>query len=183
MSEVTRLKRLAIILCGALALAVMSTTPVLAGLDEHLQDLAPYVGKTYQGEFTDKASGKKSVDVQVWEETLGGKAIRVTHSLNQGEYGGESIIFWDGKLESVSFYYFTTAGFYTHGTMQLEGGVFTAVEKVEGASEGITEVNSSSTLLDDGRLHVKSKYLQNGEWVPGHEIFYSEAPEAELVFK
>jgi hypothetical protein len=171
------------VISGALALALSFAGPAMAGLDEHLQDLAPYVGKTYRGEFTDAASGRKAVDVQVWEETLGGKALRVTHSLNEGEYGGETIIFWDGKLEKVAFYYFTTAGFYTHGTMQLEGDVFTAVEMVEGDSNGITEVRSSSTLLDDGRLHLKSQYLQDGQWVPGHEIFYAEAPDAELVFK
>lgn len=166
-----------------LGLAVLAAMPALAGLDPHLEDLAPFVGKTFQGEFKDKVSGKSSEDVQVWEETLGGKAIRITHSLNRGEYGGESIIFWDSKTEQVTFYYFTTAGFFTHGTMKLEDGVFTAVEKVEGDSGGITEVRSSSTELEDGRLHTKSEYLQDGKWVPGHEIFYEENPDAELVFQ
>lgn len=166
-----------------IVLVFMAAQPALAGLDEHLQDLAPYVGKTYRGEFTDAKSGQGLVDVQVWESILGGKAIQITHSLNEGEYGGESIVFWDGKIEQVAFYYFTTAGFFTHGTMKLEDGIFTAVEKVEGGAEGVTEVRSSSTRLEDGRLHVVSEYLQNGQWVPGHEIFYVEAPEAELIFK
>jgi hypothetical protein len=164
-------------------LAAVTALPALAGLDAHLQDLAPYVGKTFQGEFTDAVSGKKSVDVQVWEEMLGGKAIRITHSLNEGQYGGESIVFWDGKIEQVAFYYFTTAGFFTHGTMKLEDGAFTAVEKVEGGAGGITEVRSSSTRLEDGRLHMKSEYLKDGQWTPGHEIFYEENPEAELIFQ
>ena len=167
----------------ALVLALCSVSPALAGLDTNLKDLAPYVGKTFQGTFTDAASGKEAVDVQVWEEILGGKAVRITHSLNRGEYGGETIIFWDGKTEAVTFYYFTTAGFFTHGTMKLEDGVFTALEKVEGGVGGITEVRSSSTRLADGRLHMKSEYLQNGAWVPGHEIYYVEAPDAELVFE
>ncbi len=161
----------------------LAVGPAAADLDENLKELEQYVGRTFQGEFTDAASGRTSVDVQRWEETLGGKAIRVTHSLNEGEYGGETIIFWDGKLESVAFYYFTTAGFFTHGTMTLQDGIYTAAEKVEGGTEGITEVRSTSRVLEDGRLHMASEYLQNDQWVPGHEIFYVEAPDAKVVFK
>ena len=164
----------------ALILAAGAAT---AGLDEHLEALEPYVGKTYEGAFTDGATDASSVDVQHWEEILGGKAIRVVHSLNEGEYGGETIIFWDSKTAAVTFYYFTTAGFFTHGTMTFEEGVVTARETVEGSSDGITEVRSSSRVLTDGRLHTKSEYLKDGQWVPGHEIYYVEAPEAKVVFK
>ena len=65
----------------------------------------------------------------------GGKAIRVVHSLNEGEYGGE------------------------------------------------TKVHSSSRVLEDGRVHLKSEFFKEGEWVPGHEIYYVEAPDAKVVFK
>jgi hypothetical protein len=37
--------------------------------------------------------------------------------------------------------------------------------------------------LEDGRLHMKSEYLKDGQWTPGHEIFYEENPEAELIFQ
>ena len=51
------------------------------------------------------------------------------------------------------------------------------------SKEGITEVKAVTELQPDGRLHVKSEYLKNGEWVPGHEISYEVAPDAEVVFK
>jgi len=141
------------------------------------------VGKTLEGAFVNSETGESAIDVQRWEETLGGKAIRVVHSLNAGEYGGETIIFWDNKKSAVAFYYFTTAGFYTHGTMTFELGVFTAHEVVEGSADGITEVRSSSRMLEDGRVHMKTEFLKDGGWVPGHEVYYAEAPEAEVVFK
>ena len=131
----------------AVLLAVMvsglAVGPAAAGLEENLKKLGPYVGRTFQGEFTDVARGRTS----------------------------------------VAFYYFTTAGFFTHGTMTLQDGVYTAAEKVEGGSEGITEVRSTSRVLEDGRLHMASEYLQNDQWVPGHEIFYVEAPDAKVIFK
>lgn len=175
------MKKIMILL--AMTLAVTTGGVATAGLDKHLEAFEPYVGKTLEGAFVNSATGESAVDVQRWESTLGGKAIRVVHSLNEGEYGGETIIFWDSKASTVAFYYFTTAGFYTHGTMTFELGVFTARETVEGSADGITEVRSTSRMLEDGRVHLKSEFLEEGEWVPGHEIYYVEAPDAMVVFK
>ncbi len=176
-----KMKRITILL--TMITVIIAAGAATAGLDKHLEVFEPYVGKTLEGAFVNSATGESAVDVQRWEATLGGKAIRVVHSLNEGEYGAETIIFWDSKANTVAFYYFTTAGFYTHGTMTFELGVFTAVEKVEGDADGITEVRSSSRMLEDGRVHLKTEFLKDGEWVPGHEIYYVEAPDAKVVFK
>ncbi|MCK9996582.1 MAG: hypothetical protein KAH56_09945 [Candidatus Krumholzibacteria bacterium] len=167
----------------AIFAVVIAAGTATAGLDKHLEAFEPFVGKTMEGAFVNSATGESGVDVQRWEATLGGKAIRVVHSLNEGEYGGETIIFWDSRENTVAFYNFTTAGFYTHGTMTFELGIFTAHEKVEGGADGITEVRSSSRMLEDGRVHMKSEFLKDGEWVSGHEIYYVEAPDAKVVFK
>jgi hypothetical protein len=107
----------------------------------------------------------------------------MTHSINDGIYGGESIIMWDSEKDSLVYYYFTTAGFYTHGTMTIEKGNTHSYEKVTGSQEGITAVKSTSEMLPDGRFHATSQYLKNGEWVPGHEAYYAEAPGEKVVFK
>jgi hypothetical protein len=114
---------------------------------------------------------------------LGGAAIRVAHSLNDGEYAGETILMWDGEAERVIYFYFTTAGFYTTGTMALDDGIYTAHEMVSGDASGVTEVRSSAVMLPDGRMHTLSEYLQNGEWVPGREAYYVEDPDAEVRFR
>ena len=116
-------------------------------------------------------------------EALNGNAIKITHSVNNGEYGGESMIMWDAKLGSLVFWYFTTAGFYTQTTVIIEDGKLVSHEKVTGNENGITEVKSIMQLLSNGQLHTKSEYLQNGKWVDGHEIYYKEAPGEQVIFK
>lgn len=152
-------------------------------LDEKLAMFEPLVGKTWKGRLSAEGAETESWDVSRWERALNGKAVRILHSVNDGQYGGETLIIWNRESEQVEFYYFTTAGFFTQGTISGEFGNFTAHEYVTGNSNGITEVRSSSTLLEDGSLKGTSEYLKNGEWVPGHEIIYKEAPDAEVTFK
>jgi len=152
-----------------------------ATLNEHLQPLHPFVGKTWKGKAPDAEN--PVYDVSRWERALNGQAVRILHSVNDGEYGGETIIYWDNEKESLIFYYFTTAGFYTHGTMEFKDDKFISHEIVTGDESGITEVRATGELLPDGRLHSQSEYRKNGEWVQGHEFIYEEDPTAEVVFK
>ena len=150
---------------------------------EHLKPLGPYIGKTFKGEFSNSTSENPKYDIQYWERALNGNAIKITHSVNNGEHGGVSIIMWDVKLECLLSWYFTTAGFYTQATMIIENDKLVSYEKVTGNENGITEVRATINLLTNGELHTKSEYLQNGKWVDGHEIYYKEAPNAKVLFK
>jgi len=152
-------------------------------LSEHLKPLQSYIGKTFKGEFADSTPENPTYDIQYWERALNGNAIKITHSVNNGEYGGESMIMWDAKLGSLVSWYFTTAGFYTQATVIIEDGKLVSHENVTGNENGITEVKSIMQLLSNGQLHTKSEYLQNGKWVDGHEIYYKEVPEAQVIFK
>jgi hypothetical protein len=177
------------ILCLSLILLLVSTTRLGAADDAPgplaapLKSFAPLVGKTWKGEFPKSTPQKPLFDVSRWERALNGTAVRILHSVNDGAYGGESLIFWDDKKNSLVYWYFTTAGFHTEGTMRFEKGEWLGHETVMGRSGGITEVKSTSKLLDDGRLYVKSEYLTDGKWEPGREIRYKETPEAKVVFK
>jgi hypothetical protein len=148
-----------------------------------LEPFRPFLGKTFKGELAESTPEKPVVDISKWERALNGKAVRNLHSLNNGEYGGETIIYYDKDKQSLVYYYFTTAGFYTHGTMKFVGDTVISHEYVEGNENGITEVKSTATILEDGSLHNKSMYLKNGEWIEGHEATYIEAPDAQVVFK
>jgi hypothetical protein len=162
-----------------LALPLAAAEPKL---DEHLAPFAPLVGKTWRGEFGNSTKEKPMVDVSRWEIALKGKAIRTTHSVNDGVYGGETIIMWDPEKKTLAAFYFTTAGFFTESTFELKEGKLTSREKVRGNSQGITEVEAVSEITA-GKLHVKSRYLKDGQWVPGHEITYTEAPDAKVVLE
>ncbi len=152
-------------------------------LNEHLQVLEPWVGKTWKGVLVNEDPDKPMVDIMHMERALNGQAVRSMHSINDGVYGGETIILWDAEKKSLVYYYFTTAGFYTTGTLKAGKNRFTSHESVTGNQQGITEVKSVSEILPDGRMHVTSQYLKNGQWVEGHEITYEEAPGAEVKFK
>jgi hypothetical protein len=152
-------------------------------LSEHLVPLAPFVGKTWRGEFVDSTSEKPMFDVARWEIALNGQAIRILHSVNDGLYGGETILYWDPGQGRIVSHYFTTAGFYTTGTVEVKGAAAIGRETVMGNANGISEVESTSELLPDGRLHAKARYLKNGAWVAGHEILYAVDPQAEVRFK
>jgi len=76
-----------------------------------LEPLRPLLEKTWKGAFKDSKPDMPTVDVMRWTRILNGKAIRVLHSINDGVLCGETIIFGTRKLRSVSYNYFTTAGF------------------------------------------------------------------------
>lgn len=152
-------------------------------LDEHLEPFRPLLGKTWKGHFKESTPDKPQVDIAHWERALNGKAIRILHSINDGVYGGESIILWEEKKKSLVFYYFTTAGFYTTGTMTFKDGKFTSHEIVTGIAEGVTEVKATGELRSDGTMISKAEFLKEGKWVPAHEITYKEDPKAEVKFK
>ncbi|MBL9139093.1 MAG: hypothetical protein JNK85_24710 [Verrucomicrobiales bacterium] len=152
-------------------------------LHEKLEPLRPFLGKTWRGEFKNSTPDKPQVDIARWERALNGQAIRILHSINNGVYGGESLVFWDASKKEVVYYYFTTAGFYTTGVMTVEGTKVTSREAVTGSADGVTEVKATTELKADGTMQTDSQYLKKGEWVPGHGALYREAPEAKVVFK
>jgi len=154
-----------------------------AKLIPQLEPFRPYIGKTWRGEFPNSTPEKPVVDISRWERALNGTAIRTLHSINQGEYGGESIITWDPVKKSLVYHYFTTAGFMTIGTMTFTDGRMVSIEKVVGDANGVTEVRATNEINAEGAMITKSEYLKNGKWEPGHSAVYRVDPKAEVVFK
>ena len=152
-------------------------------LSENLKPFENYIGKTFKGEFANSTPEKPVYDISRWERALNGNAIRIMHSVNNGEYGGESIVIWDTKKESLVSWYFTTAGFYTQATLHFEDEKLISIEDVTGNENGITQVKAIIEFLPDGNMLNSSKYFMNGNWVDGHKIHYKENPDAKVIFK
>ena len=114
---------------------------------------------------------------------MNGNAVRIMHSVNNGEFGGESIVMWDSDKESLISWYFTTAGFYTQARLHFEDDKLISIEDVTGNENGITQVKAIIELLPDGELVNSSRYLMNGNWVDGHKIHYKEVPDTQVVFR
>jgi len=160
-----------------------ATAAASDSLNPHLLPFKPYLNRTWKGTFAQEPGQALVTDISRWERILNGQAIRMTHSVDEGVYGGETILFWDQARETLVYYYFTTAGFFTHGTMSFNGDKWVAHEMVENNANGITEVRSTSEFLPDGTMQSVAEFLQNGQWVPGHTIRYVESPGSPLIFK
>ena len=152
-------------------------------ISEHLKPFEPYFDKTFKGEFSNSTPDKPVYDISRWERALNGNAVRIMHSVNKGEFGGESIVMWDRNKESLISWYFNTAGFYTQARLHFEDNKLISIENVTGNENGITQVKAIIELLPDGELVNSSKYLMNGNWVDGHKIYYKEVPDAKVVFR
>jgi len=166
-----------------LGLALQLSAADQPRLDAHLEPLRPWLEKTWKGEFKESKPDKPVVDVARWERALNGNAVRITHSINQGAYGGESIVMWDETKQTLVYHYFTTAGFTTQGTITLKDSALVTHEVISGSAGGVTEVRAETVMRRDGTFHVKAEHLKDGQWTPGHEATYREDASATVTFK
>ena len=167
----------------SLALASSAVAADQPGLDAHLEFLRPWLDKTFKSESKDPKSDKLTADVVHWERALNGRAVRITHSLNEGAYGGEVIVRWDEEKQAVCYHYFTTDTFWTEGTMTFSAGKITSHEFVKGKAEGITEVRATIEMQPDSTYLQKSEFLKDGKWSPGREALYRPDPAARIIFR
>ncbi len=164
------------------ALGALAALPAAAALDEHLAPLAPFVGHAYTAHMSPPGAEPAVVDVQLWEEILGGKAVRITHSINGGDYGGESLITWDETKQSLIYFYATTATFHTVGTVYVAGDSLLTDEQVVGEAGEIAEVKGVTRRTADGMV-VRTQQLVRGQWLPHRSTTYVETPGAVPTFR
>lgn len=148
-----------------------------APTDDPFAPFEPFVGRTWKALVNPE---RQLWDVARWERALADTAVRIVHSVGDGQYGGETLVVWDAERETLAYFYFTTAGFFTRGTMRFEEGRLSSREVVTGGG-GVSEVEATQEVLPDGRLRVVTRMLRDGVWEDRGEVLYSEAPEARLV--
>jgi hypothetical protein len=171
------------LLAMGLCLTVLGLSAAETNLAAELEPLRVMLDGPWRGEFKNPAGEKPVADVMKWERALNGQAIRITHSLNDGAYGGESFVTWDAAKKSIVYHYFTTAGFRTEGTMELAGdGKIKMSEKVIGNAGGATEVRSMAEMKD-GTFLIKSEHLRDGKWAAARETLYKKDPNAKVTFR
>jgi hypothetical protein len=145
--------------------------------------LSPLLGRTWRGEFASSTPERPVVDIARYEAVLNGQAVRCLHSINDGEYGGETLYLAGAAPGELEYWYFTTAGFHSHGTLRRDGNVLSSRETLSGETGGITEVRGTATVLSGTEFVVRTEHLAQGTWVPGHEARYRAAPGAEPRFR
>ncbi|MBM3831768.1 MAG: hypothetical protein FJ403_00535 [Verrucomicrobia bacterium] len=78
-------------LTSSLLLALLFTNGLLAAdnpsatLAKELEPLKAFVGKSWKGPLRNSTPEKPVIDVMRWERALNGQAIRILHSINEGD--------------------------------------------------------------------------------------------------
>ena len=169
------MKRLVYLALLLVALAPLPLRGAESGpLQENLKVLEPFLG-SWRGEFKSSTPEKPMIDVSVWERALNGKAVRITHSINDGIYGGETIVRWDAEKKAIVYHYFSTADFRTEGTMKVNGKTLECHEVVIGNAGGAAEVKATIELKGSDAMQTSSKFLKDGNWEQAHEVSYKRA--------
>lgn len=160
----------------------LSTTVQATSAQEKLSVLAPFIG-TWTSVSGSVDSSENFQDVAKWEWAFGGNVVRIIHSVNKGDYAGESLIHWDDVQGKIIYRYVNTASFYTDGTItpQADGSI-EVHEYVRGSKDGPTE-SLSGYRVDQGRIVAWSKFKTNGKWAEPSQVTYDRTPGAEIVIK
>lgn len=157
----------------ARAKAASSLTPATDAQREMFGVLAGFPGRTFRGEPTSESS-EALADYQHWTWTDDGEGLIIRHALEDGSYGGESIVRRDESSGQLTYIYNTNAGFSTEGTFTVnEDGTWAAEEEVAGQGD-ITKVRSRGEILPSGTMISVSEYFANGRWTKGHGFEYRE---------
>ena len=151
-------------------------------LSEHLTGLKPFIGNTYKGNFINSTIENPMIDVLSFERALNGNAVKVTHSVNSGEFGGETMVMWNPEKEGLQSWYFTSAGSLTVQNVQIQKDTFISIENVAGNQNGITKVKTIIEVLHGDQIQKRTKYLMNNLWKDGSEIIYNKINDLKPIF-
>ncbi len=66
-----------------------------------------FIGPTWRADVSPEGSEEKVYDVSQWEWILGGKAIRIRHSVADGASAGETLLTWDERAKTTAYFYAT----------------------------------------------------------------------------
>ena len=174
------MKRLLYILVPIIFISAQTKSKTF--LSEHLNGLKPFIGNTYKGNFINSTKENPMIDIISFERALNGNAVKVTHSVNNGEYGGETMVMWNSEKEGLQSWYFTSAGSLTIQNVQIKKDTFISIEDVAGNKNGITKVKTIIEVLHGNQIQKRTKYLMNNLWKDGSEMIYNKVNDLKPVF-
>ena len=164
------------------ALIVSAQTKSEPPLSDHLIEMKPFIGNTYKGDFINSTKENPMFDVLSFERALNGNAIKVIHSVNNGEFGGETMIMWNPEKEGLQSWYFTSAGSLTIQNVQIKKDTFISTQNVERNKNGITKVKTIIEVLHGNQIKKRTKYLMNNLWKDGSETIYNKVNDHKPAF-
>ena len=152
-------------------------------LSKRLLGFEKFLGKKFQGEFYNSTKENPLMDIIYFERILNGEAIRITHSVNHGEYGGEYIITWNSDKGKIESYYFSTGGEIRVSSIDIINNEISIKEDFSENENGIQKVKKIFRLNAEGSLENNIKYMINNMWIKSHEMIYSRNDSAKIIFR
>ena len=164
------------------ATSAPSEAPAVGFQGKGLEVLTPLLGKTWVGEDLGP-HGQRTVSVERWEPILGGRAVRLTASVNNGELGYQYTFYVDPLTRALAFQGVSTSGPLVEGRVQAYGGRMVWRERIIGSAD-LDTVTLTFTGLPGGGLMSNSEYARSGATIPGGHVFrYHVDPKAKLRFR
>ena len=152
-------------------------------LSSHLNGSEIFIGKTFSGEFYNSTKDKPLKDIIYFERILNGKAISISHSVNDGEYGGKYIIMWNAEKNMVESFFFSTGGEIILSKATISVNNIIIEEDFSKNGNRIKKVKKIYKLNIDGTLENKIKYFINNVWVNSHSMRYVQSDSAKVIFR
>lgn len=169
---------LSAVLAAAAPAAVMAQSlPTASAPAQAFAPFLPLMGKTWRGQNTTQEGVE---DVMRWDWAVGGHAIRISHAVNGGVYGGETLIFPDKDSGQLIFHYFTTGGFHTTGVIRPTGRGAMEIEETVHGADSVEVLRSRATLGPDGVYRTRSLTERDGAWVEFGGFDYREDATARI---
>ena len=163
-------------------LLVLGQTKPKPFLSEHLIKMKPFIGNTYKGNFINSTKENPMIDILSFQRVLNGNAVKVIHSVNNGEFGGETMVMWNPEKERLQSWYFTSAGSLTIQNVQIKKDTFISTQNVERNKNGITKVKTIIEVLHGNQIKKRTKYLMNNLWKDGSETIYNKVHDHKPAF-
>ncbi|GHF18990.1 hypothetical protein GCM10017044_11930 [Kordiimonas sediminis] len=143
--------------------------------------LEPYTNRTWQHTVGTKGEPGYFNDISHWQTVMGGHAVLTRHSVNEGVYGGYTLIFYDAEASILRCTYVTNGGFYTECTIRQADDQIIVEETVKGTRRGPESVRSQ-IAIEDGQMIVTSQYKTEKDWSDPEVRRYHENPTALVIF-
>ena len=130
------------------------------------------IGKNFIGKIHNKTGNQLITETVFWESALKGDAVRVTHSFNQDELLGETIIMYDHLEDDISCWYFSSGGISRKSKFLSESNDIIFLEDVSRNKNSITKIRTTYELNTINTYQKVTQYLINNIWTKGERVLY-----------
>lgn len=157
-------------------LAIVCIASNAQSLQERLNPLKPFLGRTWKGDLKAPNGELISVSVRNFESIADGKVIKIIKKSEGKSDWGEGCFYWNDIEKKIAYFFIEGAGVFQTGFVKVENNAIT----IEGTMTWPTQMNpqvkqsyefkNTFEFTSDGKMIDKWFMNAFGPWQPGHVI-------------